>query len=93
MPLKDKITSIVTGDAYDKPAKTVDGALTTQGSDNAHTIEGTSADPNSTGSGTSDLANKAKGKMDEVSDKTGDLGQQAKEKGQEAKQKADQERE
>jgi hypothetical protein len=40
----DKIKSIVTGDAYDKPAMTKDGAMTTQDSPDAHTTEGTSAE-------------------------------------------------
>lgn len=48
----DKVKSIVTGDAYKKPAKTEAGAFTTQDSDNAHTTSGTSAeDPNIPGSG------------------------------------------
>ena len=41
----DKIKSVVTGDAYDKPAQTADGAMTTQDSSNAHTVKDTSADP------------------------------------------------
>lgn len=48
--LKDKVTSVATGNAYDKPAKTEAGAFTTQDSSNAETTAGTSADPNSTGS-------------------------------------------
>ncbi len=55
----DKVKSIVTGDAYDKPAKTVDGAFTTQDSPDAHTIKGTSADPDSTGSAAGDKAQEA----------------------------------
>lgn len=57
----DKIKSVVTGDAYNKPAKTEDGAFTTQDAPNAHTIKGTSADPNSTGSTIGDKANEAEG--------------------------------
>lgn len=75
MAIKDKIASIVTGDAYNKPAKTEDGAFTTQGSKDAHTIKGTSADPNSTGSAVGDKAEQAKEK-----------GQEAKQKGQETKE-------
>jgi hypothetical protein len=44
--IKEKIT----GGAYDKPAKTQDGAMTTADAANAHTIEGTSSDPNAEGS-------------------------------------------
>lgn len=40
----DKVKSMMTGDAYSKPAKTEHGAFTTQDSDNAHTTSGTSAD-------------------------------------------------
>jgi hypothetical protein len=40
----DKIKSIATGDAYQKPAQTKDGAFTTQDSSDAHTTEGTTAD-------------------------------------------------
>ena len=58
----DKVKSVVTGDAYDKPAKTKDGAFTTQDSADAHTIEGTSADPNSTGSAMGDKAQEAEEK-------------------------------
>ena len=42
----DKIKSAVTGDAYDKPAKTADGAMTTQDAPDAHTVKDTSSDPN-----------------------------------------------
>lgn len=42
----DKIKSVVTGDAYDKPAKTADGAMTTQDAPDAHTVKDTSHDPN-----------------------------------------------
>jgi len=42
----DAIKSKITGNAYDKPAKTADGAFTTQDSDNAATLTGTSHDPN-----------------------------------------------
>ena len=58
----DKVKSAITGDAYDKPAKTVDGAFTTQDSADAHTIKGTSADPNSTGSAMGDKAQEAEEK-------------------------------
>ena len=95
--LKDKITSKVTGDAYDKPAMTKDGAFTTQDSEDAHTIEGTSADPNSTGSGTAD---KAQEKLDQAGDKASETtdkakqtadqaGDKANEAGDKANQKAD----
>ncbi len=57
--VKQKVTAAVTGDAYNKPAKTEAGAFTTQDSDNAHTTKGTSADPNSTGSAIGDTAEKA----------------------------------
>lgn len=89
MALKDKITSVVTGDAYDKPAKTEDGAMTTQDSDNAHTLKGTSADPNPPEPGKSKIeeyGDKASALGDKYQDKVG----QAKDKGQEASQKADQ---
>lgn len=66
MPLKDTITNIVTGGAYEKPAKTVDGAFTKQGEPNAHTIEGTSADPNSTGSKAGDLLEQGKDKAQQA---------------------------
>lgn len=69
----DKVKDVVTGGAYDKPAKTKDGAFTTQDSDNAHTIEGTSADPNSTGSATGD-------KMEQAENKAKETGEKAKEK-------------
>jgi hypothetical protein len=55
--IKDKITSMATGDAYDKPAKTEAGAFTTQDSSNAHTTKGTSSDPNSTGNAMTDTMN------------------------------------
>ncbi|KAI9744711.1 MAG: hypothetical protein M1818_001636 [Claussenomyces sp. TS43310] len=57
--IKNKVTSAVTGDAYDKPAKTEAGAFTKQGSSNAATTDGTSADPNSTGSSVGDKAEQA----------------------------------
>jgi len=48
----EKVKSVVTGDAYKKPAKTEAGAFTTQDSDNAATTSGTSAeDPHIPGSG------------------------------------------
>ena len=40
----DKIKSKITGDAYDKPAMTKDGAMTTQDAPDAHTVKGTSAE-------------------------------------------------
>lgn len=64
--LKEKVTSTVTGDAHKKPALTKDGAYTTQDADNAHTIEGTSADPNSTGSKIGDKAQEAEEKTKEA---------------------------
>lgn len=84
----DKIKSIVTGDAYDKPAKTADGAMTTQDSSDAHTLKGTSADPNPPEPGKSKIeqaGDKAQALGDKAQEKTG----QAKEKKQEAEQKAD----
>lgn len=76
--LKQKVTSKVTGDAYDKPAKTKDGAFTTQDSADAHTIEGTSADPNAQGGGMmTDKMQQASDKMDDMKDKAGDAGDQA----------------
>ncbi|KAJ9602703.1 hypothetical protein H2200_012897 [Cladophialophora chaetospira] len=42
--IKQKITSKVTGDAYDKPAQTKDGAMTTQDSPDAVTTKDTSAE-------------------------------------------------
>jgi len=82
--LKDKATSVVTGDAYDKPAKTKDGAMTTQDSDNAHTIKGTSADPNAPEPGKSKLeekgeqmANSAASKVDKAQDKASSATQKA----------------
>lgn len=64
----DAAKKIFTGGAYDAPAKTKDGAFTKQGEPDAHTIKGTSADPNSTGSKTGDAiakAQEAKKKVDE----------------------------
>jgi hypothetical protein len=58
----DSIKKAVTGDAYNKPAKTEAGAFTTQDSKDAATIKGTSADPNSTGSAVGDAAEKAQDK-------------------------------
>jgi len=71
MPLKDKITSIVTGDAYKHPAKTETGAFTKQGEPNAHTIEGTSADPNSTGSKAGDMLEQGKEKASQAKNESG----------------------
>ena len=89
----DKVKDIVTGGAYDKPAKTKDGAFTTQDSDNAHTIEGTSADPNSTGSATGDkleqAQQKTEQKADETKQKTDETKQKTEQKADETKQKAD----
>jgi hypothetical protein len=59
----DKIKSVVTGDAYDKPAMTKDGAMTTQDAPDAHTVKNTSAE------GTA-AENKLSGNPDEV-DSTG----------------------
>lgn len=84
MTLKDKITSIATGDAYDKPAKTESGAMTTNDSSDAATIEGTSADPNAPGSEPSALEKKA----GESADKAGEKAKQAKEKKGEAEQES-----
>lgn len=83
----DKIKSIVTGDAYDKPAKTADGAMTTQDSADAHTLKGTSADPNPPEPGKSkieQMGDKAQAAGDKAQDKVG----QAQQKGEEAKQEA-----
>lgn len=80
MTLKDKVTSVVTGDAYDKPAKTKDGAMTTQDSADAHTLEGTSADPNPPEPGKSTL--------EKVGDKAEDLGNKAEDKKNQAQDKA-----
>lgn len=72
----DKVKSIVTGDAYDKPAKTVDGAMTTQDAPDAHTVKGTPAE------GT-EAENKLSGDPSKVQqtgmNKVGELGQKAKE--------------
>jgi len=84
MPLKDKITSIATGDAYDKPAKTETGAMTTNDSSDAATTEGTSADPNAKGSEPSALEKKA----GESADKAGEKAKQAKDKKGEAEQQS-----
>lgn len=65
----DKVTSVVTGDAYDKPAKTKDGAMTTQDSADAHTLKGTSADPNPPPA--------EKGMLEKAGDKASDLGKKA----------------
>lgn len=72
MTLKDKVTSVVTGDAYDKPAQTKDGAMTTQDSPNAHTLKGTSADPNPPEPG--------KNKMEQLGDKAQEVGDKAQDK-------------
>lgn len=87
------IKSKITGDAYDKPAKTVDGAMTTQDSADAHTIEGTSADPNAEGTGAGiyekgeqlgdkakDAGYKAEDTVKEQADKHSDKIDQAKDK-------------
>lgn len=88
MPLKDKITSIVTGDAYKNPAKTETGAFTKQGEANAATIEGTSADPNSTGSAAGDALEKGKEMKNEASNKSsGELKGEVKGKAQEAERR------
>jgi hypothetical protein len=91
--MADFFKSKLTGDAHDKPAKTVDRAMTTLNSADAHTIEGTSADPNFEGSGGAifekgeQLGDKAKGagyqaetKVKEVADKHGDKIDQAEDK-------------
>ncbi|KAK5079830.1 hypothetical protein LTR70_008897 [Exophiala xenobiotica] len=72
------------GDAYDKPAKTETGAMTTNDSSDAATIEGTSADPNAPGSEPSALEKKA----GESADKAGEKAKQAKDKKGEAEQQA-----
>lgn len=69
MTLMDKVTSVVTGDAYDKPAKTKDGAMTTQDSADAHTLKGTSADPNP--------PPPEKSMIEKAGDKASDLGKKA----------------
>lgn len=84
----NKIKSIVTGDAYDKPAKTADGAMTTQDSSDAHTLKGTSADPNPPEPGKSKIEQMGD-KAQEVGDKAQDKAGQAKQKGDEVKQQAD----
>jgi hypothetical protein len=73
--MADFIKSKVTGDAYDKPAKTVDGAMTTSDSADAHTVEGTSADPSAEGSGGA------------IFEKGEQLGDKAKDKGYQAEMK------
>src|SRR5690349_21778457 len=82
--LKDKATSVVTGDAYDKPAKTADGAMTTQDSDNAHTLKGTSADPNPPPPEKSKLQEKG----EQLANKTADKAGQAQDKATSAADKA-----
>lgn len=84
MPLKDKITSIATGDAYDKPAKTETGAMTTNDSSDAATIEGTSADPNAPPSQPSGLEQKAGQSAEKAEQKRN----QAHEKHSEAQEKS-----
>ena len=74
----DAIKQKVTGGAYDKPAKTKDGAMTTQDSADAHTIEGTTADPN-VGTATSTAAG----------DKAQELKERATGKASQAKETAD----
>ena len=78
----EAIKNKVTGGAYDKPAKTVDGAMTTQDSADAHTIEGTTADPNAQGS--AGLYEKG----EQMGDKAKDAGYQAEEKVKEGASKA-----
>ncbi|KAK4937282.1 hypothetical protein LTR10_022039 [Elasticomyces elasticus] len=74
----DKVKSIVTGDAYDKPAKTVDGAMTTQDSSDAHTVKGTPAE------GTA-AENKLSGDPSQVKQTTVNKANEAKEKAKETK--------
>lgn len=80
MPLMDKVTSVVTGDAYDKPAKTKDGAMTTQDSADAHTLKGTSADP--------DPPKPEKSMIEKVGDKAEGLGKKAEQGANKAQDKA-----
>lgn len=80
MPIMDKVTSIVTGDAYDKPAKTKDGAMTTQDSADAHTLEGTSADPNP--------PEPKKSMIEKVGDKAENAGKKAEDAAGKAQEKA-----
>ncbi|KAK5367834.1 hypothetical protein LTR20_009063 [Exophiala xenobiotica] len=68
----DKIKSAITGDAYDKPAMTKDGAMTVQDAPDAHTVKGTSAE------------NKLSGDPDEVQNT---LGNAAANKAKEAEKK------
>ncbi|KAJ9503006.1 hypothetical protein LTR99_007121 [Exophiala xenobiotica] len=73
----DKIKSAITGDAYDKPAMTKDGAMTVQDAPDAHTVKGTSAE------GTA-AENKLSGDPDEVQNT---LGNAAANKAKEAEKK------
>lgn len=85
----DKVKDVVTGGAYDKPAKTKDGAFTTQDSEDAHTIEGTSADPNSTGSSAGDKMQEAEGKAQQKTEESKQKAGEATDKASETKQRAD----
>jgi len=84
----NKVKDIVTGGAYDKPAKTEDGAFTTQDSKNAATIEGTSADPNSTGSAAGDKMQEAEGKAKEKANQGQQKAEQGGQKAEQGKQEA-----
>ena len=82
----DAIKSKITGDAYDKPAVTKDGAMTTQDSTDAHTTDGTSADPNAEGGGK--MYEKLEAKAEQAKnapgqDKVGEMAKTAKDKKEE----------
>jgi hypothetical protein len=70
--IADFIKSKVTGDANEKPAKTVDGAMKTSDSADTHTFEGTSADSNAEGRGGAIFE-----KGEQLDDKAKDAGYQA----------------
>ena len=79
----DKIKSVVTGDAYDKPAKTADGAMTTQDAPDAHTVKDTSHDPNPPpmeDTKAEKMLQSADKKVEEKSNKADELKQKAEDK-------------
>lgn len=81
--MASKIKSIITGDAYEKPAMTADGAMTTQDSGNADTVKGTSADPNpppSEDTKAEKMLQSADKKVEEKTNQAQDMKQKAQDK-------------